>query len=74
MNTPRDASDELAVGDMNGPLAYWGPVTRPGGTTRGQVGVSPAALGVALMLLRTTLHGRTWSGTDHQLGSLVVEG
>ncbi len=61
----------IAIADMNGPLAYWGPSAARATTHIAAAAphVAPAEID-ALARLRRTLHGRTWSGT-HTLMSAI---
>ncbi len=64
---------DIAIADMNGPLAYWGPsVARA--TTHIVVATRPAAPAAidALARLQGTLHGRTWSGTHTLMSALFA--
>ena len=64
---------DIAIADMNGPLAYWGP-TVPRATTR-IAAVAPHAAPAeidALARLQRTLHGRTWSGTHTLMSALLA--
>lgn len=62
----------IEIGDMNGPLCYWGPVE--GHTVSG---VSPKAALTrtdldALRQLGRTVNGRTWAGTNALMSALFA--
>jgi hypothetical protein len=74
MTQPAARTAPDAIADMNGPLAYWGPVTRPASTEAGPIPRPAPETQVAgrdLAPLARTLNGRTWTGTS-TLMSLAV--
>lgn len=68
-------TDDLTLGDMNGPLAYWGPAHTSGrpATARSQpVTTLGAGEREVLARLSETLHGRTWAGTSALMADLFA--
>jgi hypothetical protein len=62
----------IAFGDMNGPLAYWGPVeTKAPARPRRERGITAADV-AAISKLGRTLHGRTWAGTSALMSALFA--
>ncbi len=61
------ASDELVIGDMNGPLAYWGPVTASPAAT------FTAAEKVLLRQLRARLAPSQAAALNDVVATLLTE-
>jgi hypothetical protein len=66
--------DEL-FGDMNGPLAYWGPAQAPALTAPGIIRSTPRhdADCIALDRLAETIGGRTWVGTSTLMDAAFIQ-
>ena len=68
--------NDTPFGDMNGPLAYWGPVAAPPSLpVRRARRMTERPLPTdqaALTRLSRTMHGRTWSGTNALMSTLFA--
>ena len=68
--------DEMMLADMNGPLGYWGPASRPAATAVKRRPATELLLSPsdheALTKLGETLHGRTWAGTNTLMSALFA--
>jgi hypothetical protein len=73
MTAPGQPSADATVGDMNGALAYWGPVRRAATIAPAPPIESNSTHVAALRRLGETLHGRTWSGTSRLMGALFAD-
>lgn len=71
MQTISHTTLDSTFGDMNGPLAYWGPV-RSNGTSRTPLASVSAEERATLARLGGALNGRTWSGTNELIRSLIA--
>ena len=72
MDATLQAVTTAEIGDMNGPLSYWGPVEGRAVTTPTR---QPAAARTDLDALRQlgrTLNGRTWAGTNALMSALFA--
>jgi hypothetical protein len=76
MTTAAATDNDVPFGDMNGPLAYWGPAADPAPLVvhRARPLADPLAPAEqdALSRLSQTLHGRTWAGTSALMSALLA--
>ena len=72
MHATLQAATATEIGDMNGPLFYWGPVEGHAVSAPTRQPVVPAADLNALRQLGRTLHGRTWAGTNALMSALFA--
>jgi hypothetical protein len=80
MMTATFTESATLFGDMNGPLAYWGPAeaplaasaTAPVQRVQAMATLLTPAEQAVLNRLSETLHGRTWAGTSALMSALFA--